>query len=85
MTRCSGTYNILGNFAHLNGACEHHHCSEDTQSETIIYNGPNLPCTEIHTCDDLNVILQKIDDQLCTILTTLYNLTTTTTTTTIIP
>lgn len=51
-------------------------------STRITYDGPNLPCTGIRTCDDLTVILQKLDEQICNIVTELNNLSTTTTTTT---
>lgn len=48
----------------------------------IEYDGPNLPCTGIHTCDNLTVILQKLDEQICILQEELFNLTSTTTTTT---
>lgn len=31
----------------------------------IKYDGPNLPCTNIQTCDVLSVAFQKIDEQIC--------------------
>lgn len=37
------------------------------ESTRITYDGPNLPCTGIQTCDDLNTALQKIDQQICNI------------------
>lgn len=62
-------------------------------SEYVKYVGPNLPCTNILTCDTLTVSLQKIDEQICNLKNTVVSLqnqinalkaTTTTTTTTII-
>ena len=57
------------------------------ESTRIIYDGPNLPCTGIRTCDDITIALQKIDVQICDLINQLYNLTSTTTTstTTILP
>ena len=78
------TYTILGNFA-VKGKCAP--CREDSchanpsQSDRIIYNGPNLPCTGIRNCDNLTCALEKIDEQICLLVDALYNLTTSTTTT----
>lgn len=63
------------------------------ESSRITYDGPNLPCTGIHTCDNLTVILQKLDEQICTLQAEMHDLTilvrnlstTTTTTTTQLP
>ena len=63
------------------------------ESTRITYDGPNLPCTGVHTYDNLTVILQKLDQQICELQTEMYNLTmlvrnlstTTTTTTTQLP
>lgn len=63
------------------------------ESSRITYDGPNLPCTGIRTCDDLTVILQKLDQQMCELTSEMHDLTilirnlstTTTTTTTQIP
>jgi len=52
------------------------------ESSRIIYDGPNLPCTGVQTCNDLTVILQKLDEQICNLKQDLYNLTSTTSTTT---
>ena len=34
-------------------------------SKSITYNGPILPCSNAEPCDDLNVVLSKIDELLC--------------------
>jgi len=49
------------------------------QSTRITYDGPNLPCSGIRTCDSITISIQKLDNLLCEIL----NSSTTTTTTTI--
>lgn len=46
-----------------------------TASSTIIYNGPALTCTTAEPCDTLNVILQKIDEIICNLLTQINILT----------
>lgn len=68
-------YIVDGSFAHP--------CDDDKpkQSDSLIYIGPNLPCSGVHTCEDFTTVIQKIDDALCSIKLQLYNLTTTTTTT----
>ena len=34
-------------------------------SKSVIYNGPTLPCSNAEPCDDLNVILSKMDELIC--------------------
>lgn len=51
------------------------------QSTNLIYDGPNLPCSGIRTCNTLTVALQKIDEKLCILAQEMYDSTTTTTTT----
>jgi hypothetical protein len=36
------------------------------KTSNVIYNGPNLPCSNINTNDSLTIALQKLDDKLCT-------------------
>lgn len=61
------------------------------QSSNLAYNGPDLPCTGIETCDTLSEAIQKIEEAICTILgmftttTTTTVAGTTTTTTTVAP
>jgi hypothetical protein len=52
-------------------------CSTNlTASSTIVYNGPALTCTTAEPCDTLNVILQKIDEIICNLLSQINILTT---------
>jgi hypothetical protein len=51
------------------------------QSTNLVYDGPNLPCSGIRTCNTLTVALQKIDEKLCSLAQEIYGSTTTTTTT----
>ena len=76
-----GVYNIIGNFARLaGGGCRS--CQDDpTESDKVIFSGPNLACSGGNTCDSLTVILQKMDAQICILQETINNLTLTTTTT----
>lgn len=46
-----------------------------TASSTIVYDGPALTCTTAEPCDTLNVILQKIDEIICNLLTQINYLT----------
>lgn len=81
-------YKLFGGFMRprdpdedIDGGCGH--CvAKPIESTRITYDGPNLPCTGVHTCDDFTKVLQKIDVQICDIKTELFNLTSTTTTTT---
>jgi len=34
----------------------------------VIYNGPNLECSSVETLDNLEIALQKIDEQICAII-----------------
>jgi hypothetical protein len=54
-----------------NGGCNNNNpCSTHlTASSTIVYDGPVLPCIVAEPCDTLNVILQKIDEIICNLLT----------------
>ena len=47
-----------------------------TASSTIVYDGPALTCTTAEPCNTLNVILQKIDEIICNLLTQINVLTT---------
>lgn len=51
------------------------------QTTNLVYDGPNLPCSGIRTCNTITVALQKIDQKLCEFAEEIYNSTTTTTTT----
>jgi len=56
------------------------------QSTRITYDGPNLPCSGIHTCDTITIAIQKLDNLLCQLINCCNNQSTSTsTTTTVIP
>jgi hypothetical protein len=59
-----------------NGGCNDNPCGTHlTASSTIVYDGPVLSCTTAEPCDTLNVILQKIDEIICNLLTQINILT----------
>ena len=59
---CSSTISNCG--------CNNNSCGTNlTASSTIVYDGPALSCTTAEPCDTLNVILQKIDEIICNLLT----------------
>jgi hypothetical protein len=60
-----------------NTGCNTNLCGTNlTASSTIVYDGPALTCTTAEPCDTLNVILQKIDNIICNLLTQINTLTT---------
>jgi hypothetical protein len=60
-----------------NGGCNNNDpCSTHlTASSTVVYDGPTLSCIVAEPCDTLNVILQKIDEIICNLLTQINYLT----------
>jgi hypothetical protein len=60
-----------------NGNCGCTDCdpSNVANSSCVFYSGPNLSCLQVNSCDDLNTVLSKIDEKLCTVVGnyTLYN------------
>jgi len=57
-----------------------HACKCDkTKTENVTYTGPNLPCSEIDTNDNLTLVIQKLNDVVCNPPIT------TSTTTTVVP
>ena len=50
------------------------------RTDDLAYNGENLPCTDIDQCDTLTVVLQKIEEAICTLQGLIVPTTTTTTT-----
>ena len=52
-----------------------------TGTDLVFYNGSNLPCTGIHTCDTSTLSFQKIDAAICNLQTQIQNCCSTTTTT----
>jgi hypothetical protein len=58
-----------------NSGCNNNPCGTNvTLSSTIVYNGPALTCTTAEPCDTLNVILQKIDEIICNLLSQINTL-----------
>jgi hypothetical protein len=66
---CSST--ITNSGCNNNNPCSTHL----TASSTIVYDGPALTCTTAEPCDTLNVILQKIDEIICNLLSQINILT----------
>jgi hypothetical protein len=66
----------------LNAHCECTNCNNNlcgtnvTLSSNVLYNGPILTCTTIEPCDNLNVVLQKVDEVICNLLSQINTLTT---------
>jgi len=56
-------------------------CSNKTSSDDISYVGPNLPGSGIQTCDNLTLVIQKLDNKLIVLQNEIYRTTTTTTST----
>jgi len=61
---CGCTSTITNSSCGSNDPCSTH----TVLSSNVIYNGPILPCIIAEPCDTLNVILQKIDQIICTLL-----------------
>lgn len=64
-TPCGCSSTIANSGCNNNNPCSTHL----TASSTIVYDGPVLPCIVAEPCDTLNVILQKIDEIICNLLT----------------
>lgn len=49
--------------------CADNDCGNNIQNaHCVIYTGPNLPCSGIETNDSVELALQKIDEQICSVL-----------------
>lgn len=49
--------------------CSDNDCGTNIQNaRCVIYTGPNLPCSGIETNDSLELAIQKIDEQICSVL-----------------
>lgn len=49
--------------------CSDNDCGSNVQNaKCIIYTGPNLPCAGIETNDSVEFALQKIDEQICSLI-----------------
>jgi hypothetical protein len=60
-----------------NSSCDDNSCGTNiTLSSNIIYNGPELSCIIAEPCDTLNVVLQKIDEIICNLLSQINTLNT---------
>jgi len=70
-TPCGCSSTITNSGCNNNDPCSTHL----TASSTIVYDGPVLPCIVAEPCDTLNVILQKIDEIICNLLTQINYLT----------
>ena len=58
-----------------NTGCEQTQCGTNViLSSNVLYNGPVLDCIIAEPCDTLNVILQKIDEIICNLLTQINTL-----------
>lgn len=53
-----------------------------TGTDLTFFNGPNLPCTGINTCDNLTLSLEKIDNAICQLINQMQTCCGTTTSTT---
>jgi len=42
------------------------------ESSRITYDGPNLPCTGVQTCDTLTITVQKFDQYICELQTAVF-------------
>tara|TARA_R110000868_G_scaffold14426_1_gene67121 strand:- start:41700 stop:42293 length:594 start_codon:yes stop_codon:yes gene_type:complete len=47
--------------------CESNPCGCKISSDDVSYQGPNLECTGIETCDTLTVAIQKLSDYACSV------------------
>ena len=47
---------------HLSKECT---CNNKNKSDSIKYTGPNLPCTDINTNDNMTLVVQKLNDAIC--------------------
>jgi hypothetical protein len=70
-TPCGCSSTITNTGCNSNDPCNTHL----TASSTIVYNGSALTCIVAEPCDTLNVILQKIDQIICNLVTQVNYLT----------
>lgn len=68
-------YSQISSASSGNCGCTDCDPSHVANSSCVFYSGPNLNCLGVNTCDDLNTVLSKIDEKLCTVLGdySLYN------------
>jgi hypothetical protein len=68
-----------------NNSCNRNVLKSCSNTDVVVYTGENLTCTGIEYGDSLSVVLQKLDEKYCEILSIIENcgqITTTTSTTT---
>lgn len=71
---------------HPNCSCKKSSCESSSNTDSVIYTGEDLTCTGIDNGDTLTVVLQKLDEKYCEILSVIENkFPTTSTTTTFAP
>ena len=63
---CTATVSSCNN--NCNNGCNDNCTSNPILSSNIVYNGPALTCTTIEPCNSLNVVLQKLDEVICSLL-----------------
>ena len=71
---------VINNSCGCSPAITNHNCGQSPcgtnviLSSNVLYNGPVLDCIIAEPCDTLNVILQKIDEIICNLLTQINSL-----------
>jgi hypothetical protein len=68
---CNDTYQTVLGFSQISGNsnCACTDCDPVSVQKTscVYYGGPNLNCLGVETCDDLDVVLSKIDEKVCAV------------------
>jgi len=65
-----------------NNSCNRNVLKSCSNTDVVVYTGENLTCTGVEYGDSLTVVLQKLDEKYCEILSIIENCNTTTTSTT---
>lgn len=81
---CSPTYNVICGYAVTDncGCSTTGTTTTKYSSNNIAYEGPNLPCSSIDNNDTLTVAIQKLEEKICDILSSISTSTSTSTSTT---
>jgi hypothetical protein len=68
---CNDTYQTVLGFSQISGnsncACTDCEPVNVQKTSCVYYGGPNLNCLGVETCDDLDVVLSKIDEKVCAV------------------